>query len=142
MLRDDNMEFSPKSNYVKNKIKGHAFNDRNVTYIEILCHLESAILSPQPMTKEGKFSDPIEKKWWYFRDMRNSHRKEFVAIAKELNPGIFDKLDEIGEFEKVKEIEHKNREKEGLLEEKQQERELKKIWIKLGGVCDTKNKIR
>ena len=133
MLRDDNMEFSPKSNYVKNKIKGLAFNDRNVTYIEILCHMESAILSPQPMTKEGKFSDPIEKKWWYFRDMRNSHRKEFVAIAKELNPGIFDKLDEIGEFEKVKEIEHKNREKEGLLEEKQQERELKKTWIKLGG---------
>ena len=123
----------PKSNYVKSKIKGLAFNSKNVTYIEILCHMESAILSPQPMTKEGKFSDPIEKKWWYFRDMRNGHRKEFVAISKEINPGIFNKLDEIRGFEKVKEIERKNREKEGLLEEKQQERELKKTWIKLGG---------
>lgn len=109
-----------KSKFIKEQIRKSKWKDRE--YIEDLLFLEEAVLYPN-------------RKWGYGGSMhlyglKQSYRKEYHAIFKELDPKGFKKYvaSEKEEREKEKKIK-----REGKIAEKELLAEEKRDWLKAGG---------
>src|SRR3990172_3349405 len=80
----------PKSNYVKNRIKGLEFTKKNREYVRILLNLERWALEGP-----GGWSDAMHK-----HSVVSDHEKDYLAILKELDPKQYvDHLKEKKEME-------------------------------------------
>ncbi|MCK4429614.1 MAG: hypothetical protein KAU95_04510 [Candidatus Aenigmarchaeota archaeon] len=109
---------TPKSKFVKKKIKETSWKDRE--YIEDLLFLEKAVIGGVDSWMGN----------WRLAGVKSEYRKEYNAIFEELDPEGFKKYAKKKRREKVKdEKEEKKFEKEEAEEEK---RDLK-MWKKMGG---------
>ncbi len=113
------VNYNPKSNFVKDKIKKTKWKDRD--YIEKLLDLEEHALGKRPRG----FADAM-----YIHGIRGDYENEYLIILKELNPI------EYGKYLKAKQKEERE-EKEAEIEYKKQEKierkTERKSWQKAGG---------
>lgn len=109
-----------KSNYIKTRIKGRRFSQRE--YIDDLTKLEHFILDGVRGFASGM----------YYSDLKYKYEKEWKAIHEELKPGEFETLRKWEEKERIKD------EKRDRKREEAQKRELERSrddWLGLGGAA-------
>ena len=107
-----------KSQFIKDKIKGLEWNNKNKEYIDDLVFIENYILG-----KSGGMGSA-------YRIHSLKNKKEYELIYKELNPKEFEK-------EKKRELKEKEQEekedKEFEKEELKEKEQARKEWLKMGG---------
>ncbi|MBU0591685.1 MAG: hypothetical protein ABIJ10_01915 [Candidatus Micrarchaeota archaeon] len=113
------VNYNPKSNFVKNKIKKTKWENRD--YIEILLILEDCILGKRP---QG-FADAHK-----IHNIKSEYEKEYLAIFEELDPKGYAKHLKANKKEdrKQKEADRKFKQEEMTDLEK-----AKESWKKAGG---------
>lgn len=109
-----------KSNYIKKKIKGMRWNEKNRKYINDLMCLERLALG-----RIGGMADS-----YYLHNLKDKHKKEYEAILEDLKPGELERIRK----RELKEKEKEEREHQRFLEqERKEEINAKKRWLKMGG---------
>ncbi len=111
---------TPKSKFIKNKIKNLKWNKKNSEYIENLIELEHYILDePSSMSSSMRYGL-----------LKGKFKKEYLEIYKELKPKELEKINR----QKQLELKKEERERHDLeLEEKNELAKDKKLWKKFGG---------
>tara|TARA_Y100000034_G_C6780253_1_gene348702 strand:+ start:316 stop:669 length:354 start_codon:yes stop_codon:yes gene_type:complete len=109
-----------KSNFIKEKIKKTKFKDRK--YIDDLIFLEDHIT--------GKIKNLGWAGSMKLHGLKNSYKKEYEAIYKELRPKEWKEIQKRDKEEREKD---KKEEKEFIEEERKELEESKKCWIEAKG---------
>ncbi|MFH1376072.1 MAG: hypothetical protein ABIH25_00380 [Candidatus Woesearchaeota archaeon] len=109
-----------KSKFVRNKIKGLKWNEKNADYIRDLMDIELFVFGKYMGIHAGYMQNDLERKY----------PKEWEAIFNELNPGSIEFSKKLKEKEREEEREHRKILNEELKKEKI---EFKRLWLKCGG---------
>ena len=113
--------YKVKSKFIKNKIKGHSFKNKNLRqYIDDLIFLEKSIT---------KGINGMAGNWMLFY-MKEKYEKDYYQLLKELKPKEYRKYAEKRRKEQIK---LKEREKRWKEKEKKELNKKKKLWLSLGG---------
>ena len=114
---------TPKSEYVKSKIKGMKFSDKNFSYISNLIYFESCVLD--------KSVDKIGELLMWTRMYEKDRAGDMLAIVKELKPDI--DIAGLKKAEKRAEIKYQKERQEDLKLFRKDDNRMKKRWVALGG---------